>query len=83
MPKYLTYHSEPDRKWKDLEEKYEILAQETTAKWIRTYIEGDCMHRVCEWDAPSPEALHVLFARINIECRHIVEVTEVLPSRWK
>ncbi|UCG38390.1 MAG: DUF4242 domain-containing protein [bacterium] len=83
MPKFLTYHSEPDRRWSDLEVKYRVLARETTAVWVRTYMEGDCTRRVCEWDAPSPESLHSLFARVGIECRHIVEVTEIHPRRWR
>ena len=83
MPKYLTFHSEPDRKWEDLEQKYVLLAKETTAVWIRTYLREHGTKRVCEWDAPSPETLHVIFERVGITCYDIEEVEEILPARWR
>lgn len=83
MPKYLTFHAEPERLWEDLVEKYRTLARETTAVWIRTYIFEDGTQRVCEWDAPAPEPLHVIFTRTGISYDRIVPVREVLPSSWR
>lgn len=83
MPKYLTFHVEPERRWEDLVEKYRILARETTAVWIRTYIYEEGSHRICEWDAPSAESLHVVFKRTAISCDRIVAVREVTPSMWR
>ncbi len=83
MPKYLTFHIEPERRWEDLVERYRTLARETTAVWIRTYIFEDGSQRVCEWDSPSPETLHVVFERTGITCDRIAPVREVLPSQWR
>ncbi|MEW6489277.1 MAG: nickel-binding protein [Thermodesulfobacteriota bacterium] len=83
MSKFLTFHVEPDRRWEDLVERYRVLARETTATWVRTYLFEDESQRICEWDAPSPETLHVIFARTGITCDRIVPVREVLPQTWR
>ena len=82
MPKFLTFHVEPERRWEDLVTKYRKLAGETTAVWVRTYMYEGCSHRICEWEAPSPLTLESLFARTGTTCDKIVEVTEVLPTQW-
>jgi hypothetical protein len=83
MPKYLTFHAEPDRAWEDLVEKYKALARETTAVWVRTYLFEDGSERICEWDSPSPEPLDVIFKRTGITCDRIARVRQVLPSQWR
>jgi hypothetical protein len=83
MPKFLTFHVEPERRWEELVEKYRRLAVETTAVWVRTYLYEGCSHRICEWDAPGAQTLESLFARLDMACDRIVEVKEVLPSQWR
>lgn len=83
MAKFLTFHVEPDRRWDELVEKYRALARETTATWVRTYIIDGGGRRICEWDAPSPETLHVIFERAGITCDEIAPVREVLPAQWR
>lgn len=83
MPKFLTFHHEPEKSWAKLEEAYQDLARETTAVWVRTYYEPQEGHRICEWDSPSDETLVVIFKRMGITYEKIVPVEEVLPSRWR
>lgn len=83
MPKYLTFHYEPDRSWAKLEEAYRRLAKETTAIWVRTYYNAGEGHRICEWDSPSDETLVVIFKRMGITYEKIIPVEEILPSRWR
>ncbi len=83
MPKFLSFHHEPERTWAKLEECYRHLAKETTAFWVRTYYQRDAGFRVCEWDAPSDETLLVIFKRMGITVDRIVPVEEILPSRWR
>jgi hypothetical protein len=83
MPKFLTFHKEPDKSWAKLEEAYSQLAQETTAVWVRTYYNADEGFRICEWDSPSDETLLVIFKRMNITFDRIIAVEEILPSHWR
>lgn len=83
MPKFLTFHCEPEKTWEKLEEAYKHLAKETTAVWVRTYYKRDKGRRICEWDAPSEESIIVIFKRMGILWDEILQVEEILPSRWR
>lgn len=83
MLKFLTFHCEPERTWEELENAYKKLANETTARWIRTYYQKDTGRRICEWEAPSEESIIVIFKRINITWDEIIQVEEILPDKWR
>jgi hypothetical protein len=83
MPKFLTFHHEPERSWAKLEEAYRHLAKETTAVWVRTYYQTTEGFRICEWDSPSDETLVVIFKRMGVTFEKIIPVEEILPSRWR
>ena len=83
MPKFLTFHREPEKTLEKMEEAYRQLAKETTAVWIRTYCRKEDGRRICEWDAPSEESITVIFKRTGITWDEIIQVEEILPGRWR
>lgn len=83
MPKFLAFHSEPEKTWEELENAYKKLANETTARWVRTYYQKDTGRRICEWDSPCEESITVIFKRMGITWDEIMHVEEILPERWR
>ena len=83
MPKFLACHSEPEKTWEELENAYKKLANETTARWVRTYYHKDSGRRICEWEAPSDESVIVVFKRMGITWDELIPVEEILPERWR
>jgi hypothetical protein len=83
VPKFLTFHREPEKSLEKMEEAFRQLAKETTAVWIRTYYHKDDGRRVCEWEAPAEESITVIFKRMGIVWDEVIQVEEILPGQWR
>ncbi len=83
MPHYLTIHHEPGLSKEDMISRWNLLAEERRALWVRTWFNLSEGRRFCWWDAPNQAALEQIFTDHGVKWQEIVKVKITNSSEWR
>ncbi len=83
MPHYLTIHHEPVLSRREIESRWDVLAEERRALWVKTWYNLSEGRRFCWWDAPDGTTLEKIFSDHGVNWEEIVKVNITGPSDWR